>query len=307
MSTEKQEVVAQLNLVPELNDVAKATADFTSLGKCLQAARIQAGYSVPQIANEMHLEARFIEYIERDRFKELGAPVFVKGHLRRYARLVNVDETLLHGLYESLRDPPVCVDPIPVSMNSVPESRRLIPNWALWVAASVFLVVSISTIVSKHDTGDDLQAAKHTVSAVKIHNDKVANSQIIENVAVPAPVSKSAVVLASATLLASANAHEPDEVTMASPAMAPGHVSLTMTFAGESWVEIYDANKHAVVSEMGHANAVRHIEGVAPLRVTFGSAPQVMLQVNGRNVTIPAKRVQSSVARFSVDSGGIIN
>src|SRR5690349_11993037 len=178
MSTEQQEVTEELQHVAVLANGAGSSAGFTSLGKCLQQARQQAGYTPQQIADEMHLDVKFIESVERDRFKELGAPVFVKGHLRRYARLVNLNEALLQGLYESLRDPPVAVDPIPVSMNSIPDVRRLVPNWAMWVAAGAFVVVSVGTMMNRLNSRDDLQAAANPLVAVKSYAENIAKSPL---------------------------------------------------------------------------------------------------------------------------------
>jgi cytoskeleton protein RodZ len=318
MSTEQQEVVEQVQCAAELSAGAKTSTDIASLGKCLQQARIQAGYSVAQIASEMHLEARFIEFIERDRFRELGAPVFVKGHLRRYARLVNVDEALLQGLYESLRDPPVAADPIPVSMNSVPEQRKLVPGWMLWAAASVFVVVSIVTIMNRLSVPGEVYATTKTSTSlpvpvpvqveaqptIKPVADAVGDS-VARDSSLPG---KSTLILASVTPVATANAHESnDEVNGASRNIAPGHVALTLRFTGDSWVEVYDANKHSIFQTMGHNSNVHNVDGVAPLRVVLGSAPQVNIHVNGRAVVIPARRIASSVARFTVDANGVIN
>ena len=310
MSTEQQEAteaVKQVQCATELPIGTKAGAGFTSLGRCLQQARLSMGYSIQQVASEMHLDVRFIEFIEHDRLKELGAPVFVKGHLRRYARLVKVDDTLLQGLYESLRDPPLATDPIPVSMNSMPQPRRLVPNWGLWAAASVFVVISTASMLNKLNISSDLQASLKTPvnnvsNPVGIHKSPLQDA-LLET---PHSSEKHGVVIASVAPVAAANAHGSDEIAAAHP-MAPGHVALTLKFSGDSWTEIYDANKHAVMYEMGHENTVREVSGLAPLNVVLGSAPQVGLQVNGRLVTIPGKRVSASVARFMVDATGAIN
>ena len=307
MSTEQQEVAQELHHPTVLSNGPGNSAGFASLGKCLQQARVQAGYSVQQIASEMHLEPRFIELIERDRFRELGAPVFVKGHVRRYARLVNVDEALFQGLYASLRDPPVAADPIPVSMNSIPVSRKLVPNWALWTTAAVFAVISVATMVNKLNAPADIQASVKQPAIAKSRTGNLDRSPLSESATVETAVNKSGVVLASVTPVATANARESDEVVDAHRAVLPGHVALTLTFSGDSWVEVYDANKRSVFQELGHNGDVRDIEAVAPLRVVLGSAPQVVLHVNGHVTTIPAKKVMASVARFSVNAEGVIN
>jgi len=311
MSTEEQQVTEQVHYASELTSGTKASSGFASLGKCLQQARINAGYSVQQIASEMHLDPSIIDFIERDRFKELGAPVFVKGHLRRYARIVDLDEGVLRGLYDSLNDPPTSVDPIPVSMNSVPEPRKVVPNWLLWTAASLFVVVSAGTVVNKLGASVEVPA----------HSTKITNSSTVSPLqqVVVAPTSEPVVSLAAeakpASLLASvapismATAHESSDEAPAHSqrALPAGHVAVTLRFTGDSWVEVYDANKRMLLQDMGHNSNVHEVAGVAPLRVVLGSAPQVELAINGRAASIPAKRVTSSVARFAIEANGVIN
>ena len=57
-----------------------------SIGERLRAGRERAGLSVAAAAEKLHLDPKVIEALEADRFAELGASVYVRGHLRRYAR-----------------------------------------------------------------------------------------------------------------------------------------------------------------------------------------------------------------------------
>jgi cytoskeleton protein RodZ len=308
MNSEQKEVAEQVEKSSGTGDGCASRSGTLSLGRYLQRARIEAGYTVQQIASEMHLEPRTIESIERDQFRDLGAPVFVKGHLKRYARLVNVDDAVLLGMYESLRDLPVAVDPVPVSMNSVPESRSLVPSWGLWAAAGAFAVISVVTMMSKLNLSNEAEA---TTSRMPNAGTQVKHHEVpIQSAALAAlpttSTSKTSMVLASVAPVSIANARESDEVSKPQ-SLLPGHVALTLKYTGDSWVEVYDANKHLVYQEMGHENVVRQVTGLAPMRVVFGSAPQVNLLVNGRAVAVPAKRVVSSVARFNVDTSGLIN
>ncbi len=315
MSTEQQQVTEQVQYSTLLSAGAKTSPGFTSLGKCLQQARIQAGFSVQQIAIDMHLDARLIEYIEQDRFSELGAPVFIKGHLRRYARLVNVDETLLHGLYESLRDIPVAVDPIPSSVNNVSTPHKLLPDWVLWTAVGLFAVASIATMVNKLVVNTNKQTVATNMSKTSIQS--TANKKITPSAATAVlstqttastePESKSSTILNSIAPVASVNAHELSDTPNNARNADPRQVTLTLKFSGDSWVEVYDANKHAVLFDMGHNSSTRQVTGIAPLNVLIGAVPQVTLQINGHDVAIPAKRIVSSVARFAVDVNGTIN
>ena len=59
-------------------------------GAWLAAAREQAGLSLMQAAERLHLDLSAVKALEAGRFEELGAAVFARGHLRRYAELLGL-------------------------------------------------------------------------------------------------------------------------------------------------------------------------------------------------------------------------
>lgn len=56
----------------------------------LSNIRQQKGYTIEYVASKLHLRARVIELIESGEFTLLPEPVFVKGYLRAYAKLLGV-------------------------------------------------------------------------------------------------------------------------------------------------------------------------------------------------------------------------
>lgn len=79
-------------------------------GERLQAARIQQGLSLEDVADRMHLSIDILKAIEDNNFEEITAPIFVKGYLRAYARIVslNEDEMILqYRDFYSEEDPPI--------------------------------------------------------------------------------------------------------------------------------------------------------------------------------------------------------
>jgi cytoskeleton protein RodZ len=63
----------------------------------LSNIREQKGYTVEYVASKLHLRARIIELIENEDFDLLPEPVFIKGYLRAYAKLLGVSpEPFLH-------------------------------------------------------------------------------------------------------------------------------------------------------------------------------------------------------------------
>lgn len=72
-------------------------------GARLRALRLKQGYSSDYIAGKLHLRVRLIELLEDDEYHLMPEPVFVKGYIRAYAKLLDVvpDELLaqFNGLY----------------------------------------------------------------------------------------------------------------------------------------------------------------------------------------------------------------
>lgn len=57
-------------------------------GAQLASIREQRGFTIEYVANKLHLRARIIQLIENNEFHLLPEPVFVKGYLRAYAKLL---------------------------------------------------------------------------------------------------------------------------------------------------------------------------------------------------------------------------
>jgi cytoskeleton protein RodZ len=79
-------------------------------GERLQAARIKKGLSLEDVSGRMHLSPNILEAIEENNFDEITAPIFVKGYLRAYARIVSLGEDEMIQQYVdfySEEDPPI--------------------------------------------------------------------------------------------------------------------------------------------------------------------------------------------------------
>lgn len=89
---------------PSETSQASGGAVETGIGAPLRKAREYLGLSRVQLAERLHLDAEIIAALEEERFAALGAPVFVRGHLRRYAQAMNLDAEALQQRYDSLQD-----------------------------------------------------------------------------------------------------------------------------------------------------------------------------------------------------------
>ncbi len=79
-------------------------------GDRLQVGRIEMGLSIEDVASRMHLSNDIVEAIEENNFNDITAPIFVKGYLRAYARIVSLDEDEMiqqYAEFYSDEDPPI--------------------------------------------------------------------------------------------------------------------------------------------------------------------------------------------------------
>lgn len=74
---------------------------YTKPGARLATLRLQKGYSSEYIAGKLHLRVRIIELLEADDYQHLPEPVFIKGYLRAYAKLLGVPVQPLLDIFNS--------------------------------------------------------------------------------------------------------------------------------------------------------------------------------------------------------------
>lgn len=84
--------------------IQSAGVNVESPGAMLAAARRAARLEMDQVAHSLHVSESFIAALESDRFESLGAPIFVKGHIRNYAKLLQLDAADILRAYAATAD-----------------------------------------------------------------------------------------------------------------------------------------------------------------------------------------------------------
>ncbi len=80
-------------LTPDSTSTTESPAGGAeSLGAWLTQVRTSFNAEQREVARHLGLNAAIIEALESDNFERLGPPVFVRGYLSRYARLLNLPE-----------------------------------------------------------------------------------------------------------------------------------------------------------------------------------------------------------------------
>jgi cytoskeleton protein RodZ len=282
--------------------MAAETGTRGGLGARLRAGRERAGLSILQAAEKLHTDAHVLEALEAEQFAELGAPVFVRGHIRRYAELVREPALELQSLYADSAHAAARPDltRVPKADPGKPPPSRLVPGMA--VVVGVALIGTIGWVLNAVNSGPASRPVPVTPAPIDIPSAPAAPPTAAAPAAAPpdapslaTPVSAPGTPNAPA---AAVSAHRAESPETARP------TQLTLHFSADSWVEVYDAHGERLLYDVGAADSVRSVSGAAPLRVVLGNAPGVALEVNGRAAALPGNLKPDSVLQFVVSRTG---
>lgn len=265
-------------------------------GQHLREAREAAGLSVEDVAGKLRMPAHVVRSLEQEEWQRLGAPVFVRGQLRSYARLLHVDlEPLL------LQATIAPVEPVTlVSHTHTPRARRILESTArkaMYVVITGVFAVPVWYATRSHLDGN----APSTVSLDSMP--EAANTGTSAAGATQpanAPREQPAPYIASMTPVPRAT---PDVETSAAAAASGG--SLSLSFSGDSWVQILSPDGSAVEKALVRAGERRSYSPGQVGRIVLGNASAVEVQQGGSIVDLkPFQR--ANVARFAVSSDGSV-
>jgi cytoskeleton protein RodZ len=118
-------------------------SEAVAIGEVLRVARERMGLAVGQAAERLHVDAAIIQALEEGRFSALGAPVFVRGHLRRYAELLGEPEAPLQARYAALQEASIPPDLTQLPKRTAPLIRREARRWPLVLMAGLLVLVIV--------------------------------------------------------------------------------------------------------------------------------------------------------------------
>jgi cytoskeleton protein RodZ len=279
-----------------------------SIGERLRAGRERSGLSLPAAAEKLHLDPKVIEALEADRFTELGASVYVRGHLRRYGDFVGESGTELVNLYTArdARPPPPDLTQVPQAERHA-DARRLVSPLAglgcvLVVALAVWWILAGSApngAAPREPAVEVAATAKPAVTAADAAAPAGGAAPAATAVPVVSTPSAAPAPAAATTVAGSPSTERPE------PPAAP--TQLTLQLSSESWVEVYDARGERLFFDIASAGSVQSVQGRPPLRVVLGNAAGVAVQVNGQSRDIPTAAVDGEGARFVVNRSGTLS
>jgi len=285
---------------------AEKPEDVPVGGERLRAARQARDISVWDVAKELHLDEHKVRALEKNDFEVLGAPVFAKGHLRKYAELVGVDTgDVMTDYYQMNRD--TGAPPVVGPKHNILREVEATP----WVLGGLGVVIVIALVwwffgrapEEPVVTNQPARSASFVAAETGAEDeDKVPVSQPVD----PAPLKSGTVVDVSV-----AQGPEPEETVADElpgyevdyePTSGVLQVALNLVFTGDCWTEVSDGAGRRLYYDLGHEGDVVNVIGDEPLGIILGDVENVSLMVDGMPYSIPRSAVRDRLARLTIAS-----
>lgn len=142
-----------------------------SLGERLRSARKARALTLQQAAFTLRLEEPVLRALEDDHYEVLGAAVFVRGHLRAYAKLLGLSEESVIAAYRN-SDP--SADSPPRVTRELERPITTTPGTVAILAAVGFVIVAIVLMYLLGQDGDTtptdsrVEPAQRVVPSIEI-------------------------------------------------------------------------------------------------------------------------------------------
>ena len=266
-------------------------------GARLRQAREAAGLTLEAVGQQLHMPVQVLKSLEEEQWQRLGAPVFVRGQLRSYARLLKVD---IGEILEQAHIGPI-VPPQLVSHTHTPRARRIAESLGrrvLYVGITAVLAVPVWFATRGHFDGTATTPNTASLDVIPAAV-PVAGGDAPEATA-PAAVEAAKPSAPAAPYLASLT-----PVPRPASAPAPQAGALSLQFKGDSWVDISGPDGSTVEKALIKSGETRSFAPGQVARMVLGNASAVEVQQAGTIVDLsPYQR--ANVARFTVSSDGSV-
>jgi cytoskeletal protein RodZ len=298
---------------PATEAAAAPPAPARTVGERLRAGRGRTGLSVPAAAEKLHLDNRVIEALEADRFAELGAPVYVRGHLKRYADFVGENGVELVNLYNAreTRQAPPDLTQVPHPERRADPRRLVTPLVVVGSAAVLLAAIWWVLSGSRPDEGaSTIAAATGPAPTLLVPADDPATATLPANLqATPATLTSSMPVSRPESEPVKPATAEPAPIVAATEsAPTPARETrLDLELPSDTWVEVYDSRDELLYADVASAGKLTGLTGRPPLRVVLGIANGVTVRVNGEPREIPGSAIEGEGARFVVNRSGTLS
>lgn len=262
-------------------------------GAVLAAARTAQNLSVADVARQLKLSASQVNALEAGEFERLPGPVFVRGFVRNYARLLRLDPD---RLLDMMSDAPGTElrNEMPVA-RGVPFSTGSPRRWPRYLVLVVLLAISALAAYEFHwsERAGPLLAPASTAA--------------IPPQPAPSAPASAASVPATSEARSQAEPRAPESAPAPEPAAAPQapaaprqQALLRFVFKRDSWVQVREGDGRIIFTRLNAAGTEQQVTGKPPFSLVIGNADGVLLTYDDQAIDLEPHIAGGGVARLTV-------
>jgi cytoskeleton protein RodZ len=256
------------------------------IGERLRQARVRAGLSPSEVGSRLKIPTHVIEALEREDWSRLGAPVFVRGQIRSYARLMGLPaDAITQNVAVPAAKP---ADLVPRTFT--PRVQRIAEQTyrrLVYVLITATIAVPVWLATRSH-----LETATDTVS---LDSDVAVPAAQPELPAVAGKTQTTASTVQPAPLVASITPM-PQQRSASAPELA-------ISFSDESWVRVSAPDGSVVEQALVAPGQQRAFAPGQIGKAVLGNAQAVSVRYRGQPVDL-TPYIRANVVRFTVSSDG---
>jgi cytoskeleton protein RodZ len=285
-------------------------SDLVTIGRKLATARESLGLSVADVARQIKLSVPQVEALEADNLARLPkSPVIVKGFIRNYAKLVQLDPDVLLGRMQAAPESGVQAKARFRPQELTPDRPNRSWLGVLGLALLVAVLLGGYEFYMNPDLFGRPEEDRSAAAPRTGPSQSLPGSQSNAAEEQPAPQTSAAPTIESQATAAAAQS----AAVGVAPALTAGGLPLPPTAAAASgpgivqlkfdrdaWVEIKDRDGIRIMNQLGKSGTEKSVQGIPPLQLVIGAASGVKVKWNDQPVDIvPYTKVD--VARFSLE------
>lgn len=288
----------------------EAALDLAELGRRLTQARMALSLEAEDVSQRLHLPLATIADLEAGRSDRIGTPVYLKGFLRSYLKLVGLPEEWAELAVHSSASgaAPAILPAAGAVARRVSWLERY--KWAAsYVVGTALALTAVHWLVSNTPQLGFPDAGR-SGGPVALETPPAPPPAVALSEAAPV-AQPSGAELGPTPANPVASAEEPPVMASlnpfrvsadTAPTAAAGESVLTLSFDQASWVEVRDQSGAKLAFQTVPAGETRTFTVGAPFSVLIGNARGVRAEIAGSSVDLGGF-VRGNIARFAVAQG----
>ena len=282
--------------------------------KFLKSEREKRGITLEEVSFELKLEKNLILDIKNRNFKKFKSYLFLRGYLINYAEFLNVDINLpdtkkkkeIKTKHKSKKGS--------FNKNLNKKKQKIIfSSIILFVFVIITLSLNSKVLFNSDSKINDISLLKPQENKSIISNNDPQNS--IGNENIEKKVSEIQISKNSENILENTNIIDLKKpintIESNNSVINKDNISrdiittdkiLVISYSGDSWTEIIDANGDIVFFDLVKKNDVLKLVVKAPFEILLGDATVANIKYNNKNIIIPYINPENNVSKIIIDN-----